>query len=210
MKMNSIQAISVTDWSAFGAFKNETVTVQFATNAAVTDLHLGNVGLFFAGTDRRYVEKPGNAGNGVEAEKQRCVFCGGRCQSRVSVFIPVPYDENWKCKVNGEDVSEKVTSIGGMMTIPVKEGTNEISLHYQAKGRVSGAVISFAAILLCFSVWLLQRKGFFGLHLQKAQTAAAWIVYILFMLAFAAFILLMFVLPAGYYMQTLSALDEVN
>ena len=85
-------------------------------------------------------------------------------------------------------MSEKVTSIGGMMTIPVKEGTNEISLHYQAKGRVSGAVISFAAILLCFSVWLLQRKGFFGLHLQKAQTAAAWIVYILFMLAFAAFI----------------------
>ena len=127
-----------------------------------------------------------------------------------SVFISVPYDENWKCKVNGEDVSEKVTSIDGMMVLPVKEGTNEISLHYQAKGRVSGAVISFAAILLCFSVWLLQRKGFFGLHLQKAQTAAAWIVYILFMLAFAAFILLMFVLPAGYYMQTLSALDEVN
>lgn len=127
-----------------------------------------------------------------------------------SVFVPVPYDENWKCKVNGEDVSEKLTSIGGMMTIPVKEGTNEISLHYQAKGRVSGAVISFAAILLCFSVWLLQRKGFFGLHLQKAQNAAAWIVYILFMLAFAAFILLMFVLPAGYYMQTLSALDELN
>ena len=26
-----------------GAFKNETVTVQFATNAAVTDLHLGTL-----------------------------------------------------------------------------------------------------------------------------------------------------------------------
>lgn len=86
-----------------------------------------------------------------------------------SVFVPVPYDENWKCKVNEEDVSEKVTSIGGMMTIPVKEGTNEISLHYQAKGRVSGAVISFAAILLCFSVWLLQRKGFSDFICRKRK-----------------------------------------
>lgn len=192
-----------------GAFKNETVTVQFATNAAVTDLHLGTLDYSLLEQTADTLKNQGMQVTELKQKNSGASFAVEDAKAG-SVFIPVPYDENWKCKVNGEDVSEKVTSIGGMMTIPVKEGTNEISLHYQAKGRVSGAVISFAAILLCFSVWLLQRKGFFGLHLQKAQTAAAWIVYILFMLAFAAFILLMFVLPAGYYMQTLSALDEVN
>lgn len=208
MKMNSIQAISVTDWSA-SALKNETVTVQFATNAAVTDLHLGMLDYALLEQTADTLKNQGMQVTDLKQKNSGASFAVKDAKAG-SVFVPVPYDENWKCKVNGEDVSEKLTSIGGMMTIPVKEGTNEISLHYQAKGRVSGAVISFAAILLCFSVWLLQRKGFFGLHLQKAQNAAAWIVYILFMLAFAAFILLMFVLPAGYYMQTLSALDELN
>lgn len=192
-----------------GAFQNETVLIQFASNAAVTDLHLGMLDYTLLEQTADTIKSQGMQISDLKQKHSGASFTVKKAKEG-SVFIPVGYDENWKCKVNGEDVTEKVSSIDGMMTIPVKEGTNEISLHYQAEGRTLGGIITVVTILICLGAWFLRQKEGFGLPLRKIRNGAAWLVFIVFVLAFAAFILAMFVIPAGYYRQTLSQMEDVN
>ena len=44
-----------------------------------------------------------------------------------TIFVPIPYEEGWQCKVNGVNVSDQLTSFDGMLGIPVEEGTNDIA-----------------------------------------------------------------------------------
>ena len=192
-----------------GAFENKNVLIQFATGAPVTDLHVGVL-------DYTLLEQTASRLNttGMQVENLKQKHSGAtfdvKNAEKGTVFIPVPFDKNWICKVNGENVSDQVTSIDGMMGIPVAEGTNTISIKYQAEGRVQGGSITFAALLICCSVWLLNRRGFFERHTKNVQEAAAWIVFAVFVAACIVFVFAMFVIPARQYMTTLSEMEDVN
>ena len=192
-----------------GAFENQNVLIQFATGAPVTDLHVGVL-------DYTLLEQTASRLNttGMQVENLKQKHSGAtfdvKNAEKGTIFIPVPFDKNWICRVNGENVSDQVTSIDGMMGIPVAEGTNTISIKYQAEGRVQGGIITFAALLICCSVWLLNRRGFFERHTKNVQEAAAWIVFAVFIAACIVFVFAMFVIPARQYMTTLSEMEDVN
>lgn len=185
-----------------GAFANQTVTIQFATNAAVTDLHLGVLDYSLLENTAQKIQNEGVQVSELKQKHRGASFTIDRA-AEGTIWIPVPFNKNWKCKVNGEDVTNRVSSLDGMMAIPVKEGTNQVSIHYQSGGRMFGGVITLAAVLGCLAAWLLIRKNVFEQHLSRVQKGAAWVVYILFILAFIAFIAAMFVIPAGQYIATL-------
>lgn len=62
------------------------------------------------------------------------------------IYLSIPYDENWKLSVNGQE--EKIVPIlnGMLMGIPVKEGGVQAQFVYQVPHRALGAVLSILGI----------------------------------------------------------------
>ena len=63
------------------------------------------------------------------------------------LVLSIPYDEGWTITVNGSEVAPVSLFDGGMMSIPVAEGENEIELTYRSPGTTIGLVCSGIALI---------------------------------------------------------------
>ncbi|MBR3613601.1 MAG: YfhO family protein, partial [Clostridia bacterium] len=63
------------------------------------------------------------------------------------IFIPITYDKNWKAILNGQQVSVQ-KALGGMISVELEEGYNEIKLIYTNSLIKIGAIITVISIML--------------------------------------------------------------
>lgn len=180
-----------------GCFENEHVTVQFSGEASASSLRLGvmDYNVFVNGTEQVKKQNPEirsleqrNSGLDIEIANV----------TKPYVFLPVSYDEGWECTVNGETVS-KVEDFGGMLSVPVVQGDNEISLRYRADGRQTGAVISLLTLLVIVAFVVVSMKK--GIHAEKLEGILSCVAYMVFAVLFVAVVVILFVIPLMYYLR---------
>lgn len=69
----------------------------------------------------------------------------------------IPYEDNWKASVDGEDVSP-VLGMGGFLLVPVSEGTHTVVLEYEIPYFGLGIVISIISVLLLVMSGWIEHK----------------------------------------------------
>lgn len=77
--------------------------------------------------------------------------------------MTIPHDEGWKIEVNNNKV---LAQRGGntFLVIPMEAGDNNIKLHYQIPGFISGIIIS-----IIFTVLILLDIKSISINLRKKQ-----------------------------------------
>ncbi len=181
-----------------GSFQNQQVDIQFSGNGTAypQNIHLGmlDYNTFVSGIEKVNSQNPAittlkqkNAGVKMELENV----------TKPYVFLPISYDEGWVCKVNGQKVD--VGSINGMLSVPVEAGKDTIVLNYVAPGQAMGSLISLCAMLIMIAFWVLNKKGI--LPMEQIVGVAGNIAYVVFVVAFATFLLILFVIPLFYALK---------
>lgn len=190
-----------------GAFQNEHVSIQFTGGGSSSNIHLGmmDYNTLVNGIENVKKQNPqikslkqNNSGLKLELDSV----------TKPYVFLPVSYDEGWSCKVNGEKVSE-IGYMDGMLSIPVKQGTNEIVLSYVPDGQKPGAVISIIVLLLLAAVTVLQKKTDIfaakpegaSLDDSKPVKILGQTAYTVFAALFIVVVILLFAIPALYQLR---------
>lgn len=179
-----------------GVFQNENVTLQFGGNAGLHDLHLAllDYDTFVNGVEKVKAENPQimslkQKHSGIDIELDNV--------TKDNILIPVMYDEGWSCRVNGT-AAEHINTVDGMLSVPVSKGKCRIELRYTAPGRSAGAVVSSVVLLALAGFVLLDKKKKIGE--AKAIRIAEYAACGLFLLLFAAFLVVMFVIPLFHHL----------
>ncbi len=187
-----------------GAFENQQVTVQFSGNTSGVRLGVLDYNTFVSGLEA--VEKTNPKVTSLKQKKS-----GLKLQltgvTKSNILLPVTYDEGWSCRVNGKQV-ETVNSVAGMVSIPVPQGDVRIDLCFTPPGQRMGAIISMVGLLLLIGFVLINKKK--PLEETKGISVLSVIAYGIYGLAFAAFVIIVFVIPLGNYLSSSGGAETVN
>lgn len=84
------------------------------------------------------------------------VSCTVTAREGQRLYLSVPVDDGWKVMVNGRTV--QTDSIGGcMMSLPLDQGENQISLRYTVPGLYLGIAVSVGSLAVCILLLLRRR-----------------------------------------------------
>lgn len=116
-----------------------------------------------------------------------------------ALLLPVAYNNGWKVKVNGAEVSAREQG-GLFMIIPLKNGINSVSIKFTPPGMTAGIVVSLATaafIILCFIVNKKRKVA-----LPPVLTISLDAMYVpVFLFA----VLIVYLIPALYLIYALAA-----
>lgn len=181
-----------------GCFQNEQVEIKLEGDgtANLADIHLGalDYDTFVAGIQQVESQNPDiakleqrNAGLKLELKNV----------TKSHVFLPVSYEEGWKCSVNGEEV--ELGNIMGMVSVPVEQGDNTIVMKYVAPGQRTGTMISLVALVIFVAFWLLTKKGI--LSTEKVEGYVGIVAYVVFIAVSVAYAVILYVIPIVYALK---------
>ena len=92
------------------------------------------------------------------------------CKTPQTVMMPIPYDNAWTIRCDGEKLEPKA-ALGELMSFDVPEGEHVIDMKYTPQGTYAGIAVSLAGILL-FIVLLIKKmtneKSMSGQKLVKS------------------------------------------
>lgn len=175
-----------------GSFQNETVDIQFFGNGTANpqNIHLGmlDYNTFVNGLEKIKAE---NATVSELEQKNTGVTLKLENVTKSHVFLPISYDEGWQCKVNGTRV--ELGNIDGMLSVPVEAGEDTIVLKYVAPGQGLGGIISVCALLVLVAFYVADKKRI--LQMARVTNVCGSIAYVVFVAVFAAFLVILFVIP---------------
>ena len=109
------------------------------------------------------------------------------------LFLPVAFDNGWRCRVGGED-AEILTVVESFMAVAVPAGTGEIVLTFVPEGLEIGSALTGLGTLgfLVLLIWEIKKKQWlFPSLLKKA-------VEVLFGALWLGGTALVYLLPLGY------------
>lgn len=97
------------------------------------------------------------------------------------MFLPIAYDENWECSINGKKVDiEKVFT--GFISLDLDEGENKIELEYVNHTFKYGAILSVTGFFLFVIAIFLNRKN--KIVQNKLIQNVSYISFIILMVGF--------------------------
>ncbi len=170
-----------------GVFENETVEIiiKYAVESDTIDgtaLYLMDLSKF-----SKLNEKFKTNSYKIEEDK---IIIQTQSNENGTAFIPISYDENWICTVNGESVNP-TNVMGGFIGLDVQSGDNEIVMQYYPKqAYISILLIAFGFLagiaVLCAEKKLKMPKGVFN------------IAFIAFTVIFFGVMLVVYIVPVGY------------
>ena len=73
------------------------------------------------------------------------------------LFLSIPYDENWKIKIDGK-TQKQLKILDSMTAIKVEKGKHTIEMKYHTKGFAQGVVISVLTLIFLIINYRRQRK----------------------------------------------------
>ena len=109
-----------------------------------------------------------------------------------SLFLAIPYDLGWNAEVNGEKiVIEKV--FGNFISIPLKEGLNDIKLTFIPTGFKVGISVSILTIFSVIIIALLNKRYNFNFRILNN------IVYYIYLCIYILVIFVVYIVPVGFF-----------
>lgn len=77
------------------------------------------------------------------------------------LFFSIPFDEGWRCEIDGEPAETHEGFDGTFLCVPVPSGTHEVSLTYVPAGFRTGLLLTLSGLLLMAVLFLYDRKLWF-------------------------------------------------
>lgn len=108
------------------------------------------------------------------------------------MFIPITYDEGWRCEINGEK-AEVLKAMGAYIAVRLPEAGGSVKLSRTTPGLFPGLIASVAGILAFALLVLMQKRGW------SFPKFIATAVYILFVAAFAASFVLIYLVSIVFF-----------
>lgn len=109
-----------------------------------------------------------------------------------SLFLTIPFDLGWSAEINGEEVSvEKV--FGNFISIPLKEGLNDIKLTFIPTGFKVGISISILTIFIATITSLLNKKFKFNFKIINN------VAYYMYLAVYTIVIFIVYIIPMGFF-----------
>lgn len=102
--------------------------------------------------------------------------------------IPIAYSDNWKVKLNGEEINPMSEIDDTFIALNLFRGKNTITIQYVQKGLVLGVILTIIGIGLSI---LMVKKDFCNFKVLNAG------LVILFWVVFAAFLLYIYINPVS-------------
>ena len=136
-----------------------------------------------------------DAGTGIAGGEESLTVTLNAPRAGLRLFLPLMFRSGWQCTVNGEP-AEAQPVLGTLMSVPLQEGENTVSLVYRPAGiRLSaGLVISLSALALIAAWFVLRRRLPAGAALPQGLSAA---VCVLFLVIFVAVMLFLYAVPTA-------------
>lgn len=97
------------------------------------------------------------------------------------IFVPVVYDEQWECTVNGESV-EPVCILGNFMGVEAQDGRNDVVMKFVPKQAYISLVALVAGIFLGIAVLIAEKRKKTPVVLQTFASVAFTVIFTGFML----------------------------
>ena len=78
------------------------------------------------------------------------------------LVLTVPYDKNWKIKIDGKN-REAIKIFNAFMAIPVSKGDKVLEMRYEPKGYKIGLILSLFSLFLiignfCLNIFTKRKK----------------------------------------------------
>ncbi len=90
------------------------------------------------------------------------------------IFLPIAYDKEWKCSINGE-VIEPVCILGDFIGLPARQGANEVKLHYSHRqGYIHIAAVIVMSVVAFVLMKLIENKEYLVPRFVYAFTKIAF------------------------------------
>jgi len=80
-----------------------------------------------------------------------------------SLFISIPEENGWTVMRNGQEITPDLIG-GALLSIPLENGSNDITMTYKVPGKTAGIVTSFAGVLMLACAIILERRKVTGGH----------------------------------------------
>ncbi len=110
-----------------------------------------------SGVEAVYAALSPTADESVERQSSSRILWQGSVEAgQGALLLTVPYEENWKAWVDGEE-TETVSVLGGLTAVPVAQGEHSVELRYVPRGLGLGIGISVAAAL-ALALYLLMSR----------------------------------------------------
>lgn len=183
---------------SLGTFTDETVTVRLSV---LKDIQCRSFGLYAMDDDllKNTLSGVSCADLTVNGNK-----IGGNyyAESAGTIFVSVPFDDGFKCTVNGKKV-ELTNCFGGFIGVPVSKGQNSIEMSYTPPTFYSSLIIWAVLLAITIAVVIIAKKrglhsayealqGFVG---EKAFAKTLNIAKACVIIAFVAMIVLIYIYP---------------
>lgn len=170
-----------------GVFENETVEITITLDSDKSDVdsamfYLMDLEKFGAYCDE--TEQNEYSVNGNE------VSLNVRGNKGEIAFVPITFNNNWKCTVNGESV-EPVCILGNFMGVELTEGDNDIVMEYSHSGTYINLAIRSVLFALGLAIILIEKR----LKLPKWIYTSAFLA---FAIIFVGVMVVLYALPIGY------------
>lgn len=135
-----------------------------------------------------------DAQTGIAAGDESLTVTLNAPREGLRLFLPLAYRSGWQCTVNGEPVELRV-ALGTMMSVPLREGENTVSLTYRSGGfrRTSTAAVSLLFLAL-IAAWFALRSRL-RLPADGLPRGVGSAVCALFYAVFAAVMLFVYAAP---------------
>ena len=171
-----------------GVFENETlkVSVKFSPDAETTD------SVVFYSMDSGKLDKLCSAYKGADykVEETTVSFEADGEKGQVA-FVPISYDKNWKCTVNGEGI-EPLCVLGNFIGIELSQDENQIVMEYSNTSLWVTMIEIFAAFFLGLGLVVLIDKKI------KIPKFIYTLAFIAFVVIFVGGMVVLYALPVGW------------
>ncbi len=171
-----------------GVFENETVEISIIFNEDHKTDEAAVMYLMDTGKLRTLCENQPNADYSIN--KSQITLNVDNKNNSEFVFVPLSYDDNWLCTVNGENV-EPICVLGNFMGIKINEGENVISLNYSRTDAYIKIVVLIVSFLIGLALVIFERRINFPRGIQT-------LAFVVFSLIFTAGVTILYILPIGY------------
>lgn len=103
------------------------------------------------------------------------------------IFVPVVYDEQWECTVNGESV-EPICILGNFMGVEARDGQNDVVMKFVPNKAYISLIALVVGIILGIGVLIVEKR-------KKTPVVLQTLASVAFKIIFAGFMLVIYVVP---------------
>lgn len=167
-----------------GVFENETVKVSITYG--VESPTVDATALYLMELDKLSELNDKFSDNQYSQENEEIKLSLNANESDI-IFVPVVYDEQWECTVNGEIV-EPVCILGNFMGIEARDGQNDVVMKFVPKQAYISLIALVVGIILGIGVLIVEKR-------KKTPVVLQTLASVAFTIIFAGFMLVIYVVP---------------